>query len=204
MVVVSASSPPSIASDGASHEPGSRKRRGFESVRDMLLSMALVAAVVLALFWFVAWQRPEVQGPIRPDVDVAQVFDDFRVAQPFPVLEPTGLSSDWTPNSAWYEPADVTGDIDGGLLHVGYLTPEGSYAEVRQTDGDRQEAVAEWVDDAEQVDTVTITGRRWDVVESPKTGKQALVTTTGGKGTTVVVTGKANLDELQQLAGSLR
>jgi hypothetical protein len=169
----------------------------------MLLSMALVAAVVLALFWFVAWQRPEVQGPIRPDIDVAQVFADFRVAQPFPVLEPTGLSSEWTPTSAWFEPPDVTGDLDGGLLHVGYLTPGGSYAEVRQTDGNRRAAVAEWVDDAEYVGNVTISGRQWDVVESPKTAKQALVTT-GDKGTTIVVTGKASLDELQQLAASLR
>ena len=203
MVVVSASSPPSIATEGAAEEPPSGKRRGFESIRDMVLSMALVAVVVLTLFWFVAWQRPEVQGPIRPDIDVAQVFADFRVAQPFPVLEPTGLSSDWTPTSAWFDPAAVTGDLDGGLLHVGYVTPEGSYAEVRQTDGKQKAAVAEWVDDAEPVDNVTIAGRRWDVVQSPKTGKQALVTT-GDKGTTVVVTGKAGLDELQQLAASLR
>jgi hypothetical protein len=169
----------------------------------MLLSMALVAVVVLALFWFVAWQRPEVQGPIRPDVDVAQVFDDFRVAEPFPVLEPRGLASGWTPNSAWFEPADVADNIDGGLLHVGYVTPAGSYAEIRQTDGDRQAAVAEWVDDAEHVDAVSIGSRNWDVVESPDTGKRALVTTTD-KGTTVVVTGKASFDELQQLADSLR
>jgi hypothetical protein len=168
----------------------------------MLLSMALVAVVVLTLFWFVAWQRPEVQGPIRPDVDVAQVFADFRVAEPFAVLEPNGLNSDWTPNSAWFEPA-ATSDIDAGMLHVGYVTPDGSYAEMRQTDGNRRAAIAEWVDDAARVDGTRISGRRWDVVESAKTGKQALVTTTD-QGTTVVVTGKAGLDELRQLAGSLR
>ncbi|MFL6288856.1 MAG: DUF4245 family protein, partial [Actinomycetes bacterium] len=63
--------------------------------------------------------------------------------------------------------------------------------------------VAEWVDDAEHIDSVTIAGRDWDVVESPESGKQALVTTID-KETTIVVTGKANLDELEDLASSLR
>ncbi|MFL6180872.1 MAG: DUF4245 domain-containing protein [Actinomycetes bacterium] len=169
----------------------------------MLLSMALVAVVVLTLFWFVAWQRPEVQGPIRPEVDVTQVFADFRVTEPFPVLEPTGLGNDWSANSAWFEPADVTGDIGGALLHVGYVTPAGSYAEVSQTDGSSKAAVAEWVDGAERIDSVNIAGRDWAVVESPESGKQALVTTID-KETTIVVTGKANLDELEDLASSLR
>ena len=90
---------------------------------------------------------------------------------------------------------------DGGVLHVGYVTPDGSYAEVRQTDGEQRGAVAEWVDDAEPIDTVTVSGRQWDIVESPESGKQGLVATVNG--TTVVVTGKAELNELQELAGSL-
>jgi hypothetical protein len=168
----------------------------------MALSMALVGAVVLAVFWVVAWQRPEVQGPIRPDVDVAQLFQEYRVSEPFPVLEPTDLSSEWTPNSAWFDPAGVNGSLDGGMLHVGYVTPQGSYAEIRQTNGDAKEAVDEWVDDARPTDTVDIDGRTWRVVESAVTGKQGLVGTY--RGTTVVVTGKAELEELQELAASLR
>ena len=203
MVDVSAPSPSSATAAEAPGRQPSGKRRGFESIRDMLLSMALVAVVVLTLFWFVAWQRPEVQGPIRPEVDVTQVFADFRVTEPFPVLEPIGLGGDWSPNSAWFEPAAVTGDVGGALLHVGYVTPAGSYAEVSQTDGETKAAVAEWVDDAERIDSVTIAGRDWAVVQSPDSGKQGLVTTID-KGTTVVVTGKANLDELEELAGSLR
>jgi len=168
----------------------------------MVLSMGLVGLVVLAVFWTVAWQRPEVQGPVRQDVDVSQVFRDVKVSDPFPVLEPTGLSEEWTPTSAWFEPAGVASVIDGGVLHVGYVTPDDSYAEVRQTDGNPKSAVAEWVDDAEEIDTVTVSGTSWDVVESPESGKQGLVTTL--KGTTIVVTGKAELAELQELASSLR
>jgi hypothetical protein len=171
-------------------------------VRDMVLSMGLVGVVVLAVFWTVAWQRPEIQGPVRPSVDVSQVFGDVEVSNPFPVLEPTGLTGEWTPTSAWFEPAGVASAIDGGVLHVGYVTPGGSYAEVRQTDGDKKSAVAEWVDDAEPIDTLTVSAMTWDVVESPASGQQGLVTTENG--TTIVVTGKAELPELQELASTLK
>ncbi len=182
--------------------PEPNRRRGLETVRDMVLSMGLVGVVVLGVFWTVAWQRPEVQGPVRPSVDVSQVFRDVEVSNPFLVLEPTGLSEEWTPTSAWFEPVGVASVINGGVLHVGYVTPDGSYAEVRQTDGNPKAAVAEWVDDGEPVDAVTVAGTTWDVVESPDSGKQGLVTTVNG--TTVVVTGKAELTELQELASSLK
>lgn len=180
----------------------SPKRHGFETVRDMVLSIALVGVVVLGVFWVVAWQRPEVQGPVRPEVDVAQVFADVRVSDPFPVLEPIGLPEGWNPTSAWFEPASVNSEIDGGVLHVGYVTPNRSYAEVRQTNGDRDDAVAEWVDDATRVDTVTVDGRQWTVVASEETNKTGLVSS--HQGTTVVVTGKADVAELEELAAALR
>ena len=179
------------------------KRRGFETVRDMVLSMALVGVLVLAVFWFVAWQRPEVQGPVRPDVDVEQVFDDVRVSDPFPVLEPLGLPDGWEPTSAWFEPASVNGVIDGAVLHVGYLTPEGSYAEVRQTDGAADEAISEWVGaDVETDGDIDISGDTWQVVRSSETGRDGVVRSADG--TTVVVTGKAEPGELEELAASLQ
>ena len=169
----------------------------------MVLSMALVGIVVLAVFWVVAWQRPEVQGPIRPDVDVGRLFDEVQLSEPFPVLEPTGLPSAWVPTSAWFEPIGSDPAIDGGVLHVGYVTPDQSYAEVRQTDGPAQQAVEEWVgEDAERTGTIGIAGHQWSVVESTASGNQGLVLTEHG--TTVVVTGKADGDELETLAASLR
>jgi hypothetical protein len=180
-----------------------RKRpRGLETTRDMVLSMAVVGAVVLGVFWMVAWQRPEVQGPIRPEADVEQVFTDVRIGDTFPVLEPVELPSGWTPTSAWFDSEQVSGVVGGGVLHVGYLTPEGSYAELRQTDGDRAAAVDEWVDGAVRTGEIQVGDGLWDIVESEETGKVGLVRTAGG--VTIVVTGKAALDELETLVGSLR
>ncbi len=168
----------------------------------MVLSMAVVGAVVLGIFWMVAWQRPEVQGPVRPMVDVEQIFTDVRLGDTFPVREPVGLPGGWTATSAWFDTEQVSGDIGGGVLHVGYLTPDGSYAEVRQTDGDADAAVDDWVDGAVPAGEVEIGGATWQVVESEETGKQGLVLTEGG--ITIVVTGKAEQSELEVLAGALR
>lgn len=168
----------------------------------MVLSMAVVGAVVLGLFWMVAWQRPEVQGPIRPAVDVEQVFTDVRLGDTFRVVEPTDLPDGWVATSAWFDTDAVSGAIGGGVLHVGYVTPDGSYAEVRQTDGDADAAVDDWVDGASPVSDVVVGDQTWTLVESEQTGKQALVAT--DRGVTVVLTGKASVDELEELAASLR
>ncbi|MCK7531713.1 MAG: DUF4245 domain-containing protein [Marinilabiliales bacterium] len=123
------------------------------------------------VFWMVAWQRPEVQGPIRPEADVEQVFTDVRVGDTFPVLEPVDLPDGWTPTSAWFDSEQVSGVVGGGVLHVGYLTSEGSYAELRQTDGDRAAAVDEWVDGAVRTGEVQVGDGVWDLVESEETGE---------------------------------
>jgi hypothetical protein len=180
-----------------------RKRpRGFETTRDMVLSMAVVGAVVLGIFWMVAWQRPEVQGPVRPTVDVEQVFTDVRLGDTFAVREPAGLPAGWSATSAWFDTEAVSGGIGGGVLHVGYLTPAGSYAEVRQTDGDASVAIDDWVDGAQEVGQVVIGDTTWTKVQSDDSGKVGLVLTE--RGVTAVVTGKAEVDELEVLAGSLR
>jgi hypothetical protein len=178
--------------------------RGFETVRDMVLSMAVVGAVVFALYAVVAWQRPEVQGSIIPAVDVAGVVDQVEVSGPFPVLEPTGLGEGWQATSAWYENASETGSLGGSVLHVGYTTPSGSYAEVKQTDGDPQVAVEQWADGAVPVDNVAIGGEQWQRLESTETGAKALAWEGGTEPQVLVlVTGKADWPELQELAESL-
>lgn len=164
--------------------------------------MAVVSAVVLAGFWMVAWQRPEVQGSVLPLVDVEQVFTDVRLGETFPVRQPVGLPDGWTPTSVWFDTAEVSDEIAGGVLHVGFLTPDGSYAEVRQTDGDGDAAIDDWVDGAVPMGEVEVKSETWQVVESAETGKQGLVLVDDG--VTIVVTGKAELVELQALAASLR
>lgn len=170
----------------------------------MVLSMAVVGIVVAATFWVVAWQRPEVQGSIRPEVDVDRVVTQVQEGGLFAVWGPE-LSDAWTATSAWFDSATVS-DVGGGVLHLGYVTPDGSYAEVRQTDADSATAIDEWVDGAVTVGEVEIDGQTWQQLESEETGRQALVLVREDVDppVTLVVTGKADVAELEELAGSLQ
>lgn len=170
----------------------------------MVLSLAVVGLVVAATFGVVAWQRPEVQGPIRPPVDVAEVVAQVQQSGPFPVWEPRPQGG-WEATSAWFDTAAAS-DVDAGVLHVGFLTPDGSYAAVRQTDADKAVAMAEWVEGATETGTVEIDGRTWQRFESRDGDEQALVLVRedARPPVTVVVTGKADAPELEALAESLR
>lgn len=181
------------------------KPRGFETVRDMVLSMAVVGAVVVALFLVVVWQRPEVQGSIRPAVDVAGVVDQVELTAPFPVQRPADLPDSWSPTSAWYDPSSQTGELGGGLLHIGYQTTAGEYAEVKQSDGDVTVAIREYADAGEPVGTFRHDGAVWQRLESASSGERALVAEndTRDRAPVVLVTGTADWAELEELATSL-
>ncbi len=181
--------------------------RGYETVRDMVLSMAVVGAVVAGLFLVVVWQRPEVQGSITPVVDVAGIIDQVQVSGPFTVRQPTDLPDGWTPNSARFESGAEAEVAGGSVMHIGYVTPTGSYAEVKQTDAALDVALSEWVDGAvvdKSQAPIEIAGAKWQRAESADTGKMALYLTTDDKPPVlIVVTGKADWPELEQLAASL-
>lgn len=186
------------------------KPRGFETLRDMVWSMAAVGGVVLAIFVVVVWQRPEVQGEIRPTVDVDGLINQVNLTDPFPVEQPQDLPTGWAANSAWFESSADWPGLDGSVMHLGYVTPNGSYAEVKQTNGDRDYAVDEWADDGTVVGVVDIDGRTWERLESTATGKQALLLQSerdgknqAKKAPTVLVTGKADWPELETLAAAL-
>lgn len=183
---------------------GRGRPRGSETIRDIVLSMAVVGVVVLATYWVVAWQRPEAQGPIRPAVDVERVVGQVRAGDPFAVWEPRPPDG-WTATSAWFDSATVSG-VDGGVLHVGYVTPDDSYAEVKQTDASTAVVIDEWLDGATPAGEVEVDEVGWQQLESESTGQQALVLVRDrlNPPVTVVVTGKADVSELAELASSLR
>jgi hypothetical protein len=195
--------------DVTSSAPSTRKR-GRETVADMGRSMALVGAVVLALFLVVWWQRPEGGAGSSPRVvDVPGVVAAVGIGDVLPAWQPEGLSSQWRPTAAWFAAAGESGaPSSGGLLLIGYQTPAGSYAEVRQTDAPAADVLADWTDDGQPVGQVEAGGRAWQHYQSADSGRQALVTTrsVADRRIVVVVTGKpgVGLDELTELAASLR
>src|SRR3954447_10213638 len=71
---------------------GVARARGQETVRDMVLSLAVVMAGVLVFFIFV---MPRGHGqPVRVISDASTSVQSFARQAPYPVLAPTGLGQD--------------------------------------------------------------------------------------------------------------
>jgi len=164
----------------------------------MAWSLAVVGIFVAFVAGVVAWQRSAVPDQALRNVDVAGTFAGAAPTAGFLLWQPAGLPAAWRPTSAWSE-GPVSSGVGGVVVHVGYLTPQGSYAELRQTDGNRTLAITNWTGGAVRTGSATVAGRRWQTWQSAT--QRALVLDSGR--VTRVVTGKAQWPELQQLAGSL-
>jgi hypothetical protein len=192
-----------------------RKRRGFETARDMVWSLATIAVligVILALNW-----RPTPDA-VR-EVDWRPVVEAARQALAWPVLAPGSDLEGWTSTSARNEP--VPGDER--RVFIGWVTPTGEFASLQQSTLEGTERRS-WLRNASrQGRTVTIpagsdvgvvsagswtdtSDRTWQTLESVDGGQRTLVreVVQDGREVTYLVTGTASWNELQQLATSLR
>lgn len=104
------------------------KKRGYETVRDMLISMAVLGAGV-ALLLLVTW-RPDQPNytPVSPN-DVSKVEQqnaDFELFLP-------AVPENWNPTTAWLEP--LANDFDH--WHMSFVIDGTRYVGFEQTDGNK-------------------------------------------------------------------
>lgn len=166
--------------------------RTKQSVRDLLLSMGVVALFVA--FLFVAVWRPA-PDPIRT-VDVAEPLRTARAQASYEVLAPTGLSADWKPTSARFEAEGS----DATSWFLGYVTPGEQYIAVTQSDSDPEAFIVEQTLQGTPEGQSSIDGEQWQQYLS---GDQRSLVLTGPEATTVV-TGTVSYPELEQFAQRLR
>jgi hypothetical protein len=164
-----------------------RTKRGL---RDLILSMAVVALFVAFLF-AVVW-RPS-PDPVRT-VDPTPALLSAREQAGYPVYAPTGLSPQWRATSARFE-----ADGDATVWFLGYVTPEDEYIAVAQTDGDAQDFIEDQTLAGVPDGEVTVDGQAWQRYSTPE--QRSLARTT--EGTTVVVTGSVSYEQLADFAGRL-
>lgn len=165
------------------------------AVADMVRSLLPLLILILVVAWFVA---PQDTDPVR-EVDPASSLQYAADLADFPLLAPSGLSSEWRPTSARVEPAEQGGPVG---FAVGYVTPAAEFAQFVHSSvpiADLLNAVL-GVGYRERGE-VEIDGRDWRELRTAD-GELALVRTDGVA--TVVVTGTAGLAELVTLAGSAR
>ncbi|MFG2893660.1 DUF4245 domain-containing protein [Streptomyces sp. NPDC048248] len=172
--------------------------RGRQTVRDMVLSLAVIGALVGAIYVFIPHDdsRTAEKNAVRT-VDYRVEAITARRAAPYPVAVPKGLPKTWRATSVSYE---ASNDGKGGAWHLGMLDPEQEYAAIEQSDAPAKEFIKKVTLGATKAAGKQAVGSaKWDRYRGEK--YNALVRSEPG--VTTVVTGTAPYGRLAELAASL-
>jgi hypothetical protein len=176
-----------------------------KSLRESLLDMGRSLGLMAVIMAVVLLATPA-RGLIFPDrndrmpaKDYSSVVSGFGQVTHRPALAPAGLPSSWRANAANLSGSSAADE----RLHIGFVTPDSSYAGLDETTGDGAALIADVLGRraATTTGTTTIDGTTWDVRTSDR-GERSL--TRVADGLTVVVTGNARAADLDRLCASLR
>lgn len=173
------------------------KKHGRETVRDMLLSLAVVMAVVIVIYVFT---RPTGDDAVKV-VDPGPTVTSAETAADYDLVAPKDLADSWRTTSATF---DTEGEVEGATeteLRLGYVTPSDEFALYVQSDAAYEDVLKEELRNPEQTGTERIAGEEWARYRT-RGDETALVHR--HPESTLVVTGNASLEELTALAASLR
>ena len=177
-------------------EQTSTSRYSLGSVPNMLRSLAVVLGIVVVIIFMV----PRVSSVSRPPVDVHSSAVDVAGSTGWPILEPRGLPTGWTPTAVRF-----VRSTDGlQTWHVGFESPNGDYVALEQT----RNATSGWLgaetNHAPVVGTTTVAGRTWTKYQRDIKVQNSLVAgPTGTDQLTTIVTGTGSFDELAYFAEHL-
>ena len=180
---------PRPAEPGELRPTGRSNARLRQTVRDMILSLVVVLAVV-AVILVLTW-RPT-PDPVRV-IDPTPALSLARAQADYPVLYPADLDAAWRPTSARWE--ITPSSQPDPAWHVGFVTPDAAYAQLGQSATEDPSYVADQVGLSEPAGE-WMGWLRFDSAE-----QRALVRVEGG--VTVVVSGTAPWPTLQVLAERL-
>lgn len=187
-------SPAGAAEAEPDPRPVPRRPRGFETVGDMVRSLALVLVVVAVIFLLTVRNEPDNVGT---RIDFGPQLAAARDAATYDVLAPVGLPRSWKATSA-------RGSSEGAAVtwHLGLLTPAGDYAAVEQSDGPRRTFVDGITGGSRPAGAVSIDGDTWQRLEGGEPEPRALLRTADGA--TTLVAGSAPWSQLRRLAAALQ
>ena len=168
---------------------------------DMVRSLGLVALALLVWMYFA---HPRTPDPVKP-VDWYPIATQAAAGTPYLLVAPPA-SFGWTATSA-----RVESQPDGTQAwQLGFYTPAQDYAAVQQRGVFPDQAtgsVQDWIDaqtrDGRDEGSVTIGGRTWTRMVGDPTPDEKRSLVAVEDGTVTIVTGSAQWDELEALAGSL-
>ncbi|MCK1795983.1 DUF4245 domain-containing protein [Streptomyces sp. XM4193] len=197
---------PTAGVDGAAKS----EKKGLKSVRDMVLSMAVIGLGALLLYSTLP--NDESQDPVYEITYEAELATAGRAA-PYELLSPEGLGDKWRATSVSYK----ANSDHGSVWHLGFMNPSDEYAAVEQGNGDERKFVHEVTQGASETETTeTVNGEEWVRYTGEKYNALVLKrdadasdrgNSSGGSQqdgeVTTVVTGTASYASLKKLAASL-
>jgi Protein of unknown function (DUF4245) len=181
--------PPAPVTPGELRPTGRPNARLRQTVRDMVISLAVVLAsiaVIMAITW-----RPT-PDPVRV-IDPTLALAQARAEADYPILYPSGLDAAWRPTSARWEITPAS--APDAAWHVGFVTPDDAYAQLGQSATEDPSYVADQIGAAEPA------GEWEGWIRYDSIDQRALVRVDSG--VTVVVSGTAPWPTLQVLAERL-
>ena len=177
------------AEPGELRPTGRPNARLRQTVRDMVLSLIVVLAVI-AVILLLTW-RPS-PDPVRV-IDPTPALSLARAQADYPVLYPADLDASWRPTSARWE--ITPSSQPDPAWHVGFVTPDDAYAQLGQSATEDPSYVAD------QVGVAKPAGEWEGWLRFDSADQRALVRVDGG--VTVVVSGTAPWPTLQVFAERL-
>lgn len=180
-----------IVADAPPPAPRGRDRTG----RDMLLALGCLLLPMLVIGGVL-----RALGSSDPTlIDPAPHVATARSADVFPVLAPAGLPDVWRPVQASFRRTDG-GTI--GTLRLGYLAPSGGQVLLVESNEDGGALLErELGSEVRPQGELIVNGRSW-TRSLVRGDEQALVLAADGR--TIIIVGRAPVEELTALAESLR
>jgi hypothetical protein len=160
------------------------------------MSLGIVLGIVVLAV--VLLPRPHYDA-VKP-IDPTQAILSAQRVAPYHIVRPVNLPPEWKPTSA-----TVNGPDDKRVvhLHIGYYTPKGNYVALEESNGDAVDFIKLETAHGKFIGQLTIGDNAWEKRYAGNQKDSSLNLGTPD-GATVIVTGSAGFDELEQLAASLR
>ncbi|MFM8239322.1 MAG: DUF4245 domain-containing protein [Actinomycetota bacterium] len=173
---------------------GRPNARLFQTVRDMVISLAVVLGVIGVVLLLTLRPQPD---PVRV-VDPTPVVVQARAEADYPVLYPADLDAGWRPTSARWQVSELTSPEPA--FHVGYVTPDGDYVQLGQSATLSEGYVESQTGAGQPVDSPVGSLGEWQRYEGAD-GTRSLVRIDGG--VTTIVSGTAPWEVLMELTERL-
>ncbi|MDQ1539189.1 MAG: hypothetical protein QOE58_3582 [Actinomycetota bacterium] len=184
------------------HQPPA-PRRGFGSMRSMVISLVVIMVAVLAWVLMV----PRVRDINQPAVDVTSVAAAVRQESGWAISQPQ-LPAGWKATSVRF---DAVAD-PVKTWHAGYLSPDGHYVSMDQTAvaGATSRWISGRISHGQADGILSAAGMTWQKFSSEGVVQRSLVSSarvskgSGGHEVTTVLSGTAPYAQLVQFAEAMK